>query len=188
VTYPIQPIQTILAAVVFAAQKHSNQRRKGTAAEPYINHLVEVAELVAGALAEPDTNLVIAALLHDAIEDAGVTIEELTQHFGPDVAALVAEVTDDKSLPKQERKRLQVVNAPLKSERAQMIKIADKISNLRSLHSSPPVGWDSERKKEYVRWSGQVVNGLARPNPILRAEFDALLQRFQSEPCRGSGK
>jgi len=98
----------------------------GAAAEPYFNHLVEVAELVAGALTEPDTNLVIAALLHDTIEDAGVTMEELTQRFGTDVAQVVAEVTDDKSLPKQERKRLQVANAPFKSERAQMIKIADK--------------------------------------------------------------
>ena len=174
-SYPIQPFQKIFSAVGFAAQRHSNQRRLGTAAEPYINHLVEVAALVSGALSEPDTNLVIAALLHDSIEDAGVTMEELTEHFGVDVAQLVAEVSDDKSLPKQERKRLQVVNAPLKSERAQMIKIADKISNLRSLHSSPPVGWDSERQKEYVLWSVEVVNGLAKPNPILRAEFDTTL-------------
>lgn len=182
-TYPVQPIQTILAAVNFAAQKHSNQHRSGAAAEPFVNHLVEVAELVAGALSELDTNLVIAALLHDSVEDAGVTIEELTQRFGTDVAELVDEVTDDKTLPKQERKRLQVVNAPLKSERAQMIKIADKISNLRSLHSSPPIGWDSERKTEYIRWAKQVVSGLAKPNPILLAEFDAVLDRLRAEPC-----
>jgi len=178
VTYPIQPLQAVLSAVVFASKKHSNHRRMGIAAEPYINHLVEVGALVAGALSEPDTNLVIAALLHDTIEDAGVTIEELTQHFGPDVAGLVAEVTDDKSLPKQERKRLQTLNAPLKSERAQMIKIADKISNLRSLQCSPPVGWDSERKTEYVRWAKQVVGGLTRPNPILLTEFDAIVETF----------
>ena len=176
--YPIQPVQNILSAVVFAAQKHTNQRRNGAAAEPYINHVVEVAELVAGALLEPDTNLVIAALLHDTIEDAGVTIEELTERFGVDVAQLVAEVTDDKSLPKEERKRLQVANAPRKSERAQMITLADKIANLSSLYSSPPVGWDSERKKEYLLWCGQVVDGLAKPNSILLAEFDAVLGRL----------
>jgi len=116
----------------------------------------------------------MAALLHETIEDAGVTVKELTEHFGPDVAQLVAEVTDDKSLPKQERKRLQVVNSPLKSERAHVIKIADKISNLRSLHSTPPIGWDTERKTEYVRWAKQVVNGLTLPNPMLLAEFDAI--------------
>jgi guanosine-3',5'-bis(diphosphate) 3'-pyrophosphohydrolase len=180
VTYPIQPVQAILSAVVFAAQKHSTQRRLGFAAEPYINHLVEVAHLVAGALSEPDTNLVSAALLHDTIEDAGVTMEELTERFGSDVAALVNEVTDDKSLPKQERKRLQIESAPKKSERAQMIKLADKISNLRSLHSSPPVGWDLERKTEYVRWATQVVGGLAKPNPTLLAEFLAVLGKFQA--------
>jgi (p)ppGpp synthase/HD superfamily hydrolase len=178
VSHPIKPVQTILSAVVFAAEKHANQRRKGAAAEPYINHLIEVAELVAGALSEPDTNLVIAALLHDVIEDAGVTIEELTQRFGADVAGLVAEVTDDKSLPKQERKRLQVVNAPKESERAQLIKLADKISNLRSLHFSPPVGWDSDRTREYVLWAREVIDRLAKPNPILQAEFDAVLEKL----------
>ena len=157
---------------MFAADKHSAQRRKGAAAEPYFNHLIEVAELVSAAHAEPDTELVIAALLHDSIEDAGVTKEELTERFGADVAGLVAEVTDDKTLPKQERKRLQIVNAPKKSVRAQAIKLADKISNLRAILSSPPVGWTEERKAEYFDWAKRVVDGLTAPNPILKAEFD----------------
>jgi guanosine-3',5'-bis(diphosphate) 3'-pyrophosphohydrolase len=178
VTHPIQAVQSILSAVVFAAEKHLNQRRKGSAAEPYINHLVEVAELVAGALPAPDTNLLIAALLHDTIEDAGVTKEELSQRFGSDVAELVADVTDDKTLPKQERKRLQIANASAKSERAQMITIADKISNLRSLHSSPPVGWDDERRKEYCHWAKRVVDGLTLPNPRLRAAFEVVFENF----------
>ncbi len=97
---------------MFAADKHSAQRRKGAAAEPYINHLIEVAHLVSTTLSEPDINLVVAALLHDVIEDAGVTSAELTERFGQDVAALVLEVTDDKSLPKEERKRLQIEHAP----------------------------------------------------------------------------
>ena len=146
---PNEAVQAILSAALFAAEKHAGQRRKGDAAEPYVNHLLEVAALVAMALPEPDTNVVIAALLHDSIEDAGVTAEDLALRFGADVADLVSEVTDDKSLPKQERKRLQVENAPKKTPRAQMIKLADKISNLRSMLSSPPANWDFERKKEY---------------------------------------
>src|SRR5919198_5149102 len=87
----LQALQDVLKAAHFAAKRHSGQRRKGAAAEPYINHLLEVAELVSGALSEPDTNLVIAALLHDTVEDAGVTKEELVRAFGADVANLVLE-------------------------------------------------------------------------------------------------
>jgi len=170
----VRMVQEVLKAAVFAAERHSRQRRKGAAAEPYINHLLEVAQLASSALSGPDTNLVIAALLHDAIEDAGVTKEELVQTFGSDVAELVAEVTDDKSLPKQERKRLQIVNAPKKSVRAQVIKLADKISNVRALLSSPPSDWSLERRREYLEWAKQVVDRLAAPAPILKAEFDRI--------------
>lgn len=168
-------IQRVLSVALFAAEKHAAQRRKGAAAEPYVNHLIEVAGLVAAATAEPDTNLVVAALLHDTIEDAGVTEEELRERFGADVAHLVMEVTDDKSLPKAERKRLQIVNAPKKSVRAGTIKMADKISNLRAIRNSPPVDWTEQRKAEYLDWARQVVEGLAAPNPVLKAEFDSLM-------------
>ena len=174
----IEQIQAILSAARFAAEKHSRQRRKGDAAEPYVNHLIEVAELVAMSLPEPDTNLVIAALLHDSIEDAGVTAADLASRFGADVAGLVGEVTDDKSLPKQERKRLQVENAPKKSARAQTIKLADKISNLRSMLASPPAGWDYDRKREYFVWARRVVDGLTAPNAMLKAEFDSTFSKF----------
>jgi (p)ppGpp synthase/HD superfamily hydrolase len=127
-----------------------------------------------------DTNLVIAALLHDTIEDTGVTKEELVRAFGPDVADLVVEVTDDTSLPKTERKRLQIVNAPKKSVRAQAIKLADKISNLRSIHSSPPAGWSVERIREYVQWAKQVVDGLTGPNQTLKAEVERLYREAGS--------
>ncbi len=160
---------------MFAADKHSAQRRKGAAAEPYINHLIEVAQLLSAAQPEPDAELVVAALLHDTIEDAGVTKEELTGRFGTDVAHLVAELTDDKSLPKRERKRLQVVNAPKESVRAQIIKLADKISNLRAIRSSPPVDWTEQRKAEYFDWARQVVGGFTAPNPVLKAEFDKMM-------------
>jgi (p)ppGpp synthase/HD superfamily hydrolase len=171
-------VPEVLRAASFAAEKHAGQRRKGAAAEPYVNHLIEVAYLVSTALAEPDTNLVMAALLHDTIEDTATTKEELVAHFGSDVAELVAEVTDDKSLPKHERKRLQVENAPKKSKRAQTVKLADKISNLRSMTVSPPADWDMQRRQEYFAWAQRVVAGFAEPNPILQAEFDRTIQQF----------
>jgi guanosine-3',5'-bis(diphosphate) 3'-pyrophosphohydrolase len=171
-------VQSVLRAARFAAEKHVRQKRKGAAAEPYINHLLEVAQLVADSLPEMDVNLVSAALLHDTIEDTDATREEIEARFGPDVASLVSEVTDDKSLPKQERKRLQVENAPKKSPRAQRIKLADKISNLRSLLSSPPEDWDVQRRKEYFEWAKKVVDGLPAADPGLKAEFDAAYLGF----------
>jgi (p)ppGpp synthase/HD superfamily hydrolase len=171
-TAELASIQAILHAANFAAQKHAAQKRKGAAAEPYINHLLEVAALVSTAISEPDTNLIIAALLHDVIEDCGVTQEEVAAQFGKDVADLVMEVTDDKSLPKVERKRLQVVTAPHKSVRAQVLKLADKISNLRAILSSPPADWTVQRKREYFEWAKKVVDSLPAPNPALKAEFE----------------
>ena len=178
-TESLPSIRIVLPAALFAAHKHAGQRRKGDAGEPYVNHLIEVASLVANAWPEPDANLVAAALLHDAIEDAGVTRDEIAGLFGEDVASLVSEVTDDKSLPKLERKRLQVEHAPHKSSRAGAIKLADKISNLRSILHSPPSGWDHERRKQYFEWAKKVVDGLAAPNQKLRAEFDATYSKFE---------
>jgi guanosine-3',5'-bis(diphosphate) 3'-pyrophosphohydrolase len=169
---PTASVKRILAAARFAAEKHAQQKRKGANGEPYFNHLVEVAELTAASSEEVDLDLVIAALLHDTVEDTGVTLQELEERFGSDVAGLVAEVTDDKSLPQQKRKDLQVQNAHTKSQRAQTLKLADKISNLRSILASPPVGWGLERKREYFEWARQVVSRLSAPNPFLKAEFD----------------
>ena len=171
-------VPAILAAAHFAAEKHANQKRKGKAGEPYINHLLEVAQLVSSALSDPDTNLVIAALLHATLEDAGVTREDLARRFGEDAACLVIEVTDDKSLPKLERKRLQIENGPKKSVRAQFIKVADKISNMRSILVSPPKEWDLERKKNYFKWARRVVDALSAPPPALMAEFERTYQRL----------
>jgi (p)ppGpp synthase/HD superfamily hydrolase len=174
----LKAIQEVLRAARFAAERHATQRRKGAAAEPYINHLIEVAELVSMVLAEPDTNLIQAALLHDTIEDTKTTREDLIDHFGSDVANLVVEMTDDKLLAKEERKRLQIENAPKKSERAQVIKLADKISNLRSILSSPPTDWDLQRQREYFTWAERVVGGLTKPNAILKAEFERTVKQF----------
>ena len=166
------PVRRILEAAHFAAQQHAQQKRKGSGGEPYLNHLIEVAELIACSSDGLDTELVMAGLLHDTVEDTGVTLSELETRFGPDVASLVAEVTDDKSLPKETRKRLQVQNAPGISPRAQTLKLADKISNLRSLLASPPVGWNLERKRQYSDWARQVVEGLSSPNLLLKQEFE----------------
>lgn len=171
-------LTSILRAAHYAAEKHSGQKRKGEAGEPYINHLLEVAQLVSSAISEPDPNLIIAALLHDTIEDTGVTKEDLKQCFGPDVANLVEEMTDDKSLPKAERKRLQIETAPHKSPRAQVIKLADKISNVRSIIHSPPADWDHERRRQYVDWARRVVEALSSPNPALKAEFERVCAQF----------
>jgi len=179
---PAGPVQRILAAAKFAAEKHAAQKRKGAAQEPYVNHLIEVAQLIASSSEVLDTELVMAGLLHDTIEDVGATAEELEWRFGADVAALVVEVTDDKSLPKEVRKALQVKNAPHKSARAQVIKLADKISNLRSILASPPATWSIERKREYLEWARQVVEGLSSPNPTLKAEFDRTYRLFDETP------
>ena len=163
---------TLMRALDFAAQRHSAQRRKGEASEPYINHLVEVARLVAEATEGSDPSLVVAAMLHDTIEDTATTRGELESEFGPEVATTVAEVTDDKSLPKAERKKLQIEHAARASSRAKMIKLADKTSNLRAIVQSPPVGWSLERQREYFEWAKAVVAGCRGINPRLEESFD----------------
>jgi (p)ppGpp synthase/HD superfamily hydrolase len=171
-------IQAILSAARYAAEKHAGQKRKGAAGEPYVNHVIEVAHLVS-TVASGDVNVVIAGLLHDVIEDTDVTAADMSKRFGQDVTTLVMEMTDDKSLPKEERKRLQIEHAPKMSARAQIIKLADKISNLQSILSSPPANWDYERKKKYFEWGKQVVDALSSPNPSLKAEFEKTYQRFK---------
>jgi (p)ppGpp synthase/HD superfamily hydrolase len=161
----------VARALDFAARRHAAQRRKGLKAEPYVNHLAEVALLLAEATDGQDAALVAAGLLHDTVEDTGTTPAELAAAFGPDVATLVSEVTDDKTLPKDVRKRLQVQSAPNKSRRARMIKIADKIANLRSLAESPPLGWSAARKKDYVSWSREVVAACGSTNDRLERLF-----------------
>ena len=163
----------ITRALDYAARKHVGQRRKGVAQEPYINHLAEVAYLLAEATGGGDTNLIIAGLLHDCIEDQGVTHAELAELFGADVADLVRDVTDDKTLLKAERKRLQVEHTPHKPDRVKMLKIADKTSNLRALAVSPPSGWDAQRIRDYYAWAKAVVAGCRGVNAFLEEKFDA---------------
>jgi GTP diphosphokinase / guanosine-3',5'-bis(diphosphate) 3'-diphosphatase len=159
-------------ALDFAARRHAGQRRKGLNAEPYVNHLTEVALLLAEASDGKDPELVMAGLLHDTIEDTATTRAELVEVFGEDVAGLVVEVTDDTSLTREERKRMQVQTAPSKSGRARMIKIADKIANLHSIAVSPPVGWSGRRKREYVAWAREVVAACGPTSQVLETLFE----------------
>jgi (p)ppGpp synthase/HD superfamily hydrolase len=162
----------VLKAADAAARWHVHQRRKGAAKEPYINHLLEVATLVAEATEGTDPNLVIAALLHDAIEDCEVPHELIAETFGADVADLVAEVTDDKTLGKAERKKRQVTTAHEKTDRAKLLKLADKTSNLRALVSSPAPDWSVHRRIEYIDWARKVAHGLRGVSPLLEKQFD----------------
>jgi guanosine-3',5'-bis(diphosphate) 3'-pyrophosphohydrolase len=160
-------------AADYAARQHIAQRRKGPRAEPYVNHLTEVAALLAEATDGSDVALLMAGLLHDTLEDTDATYEDLLQRFGPDVASLVAEVTDDKSLPKEERKRLQIEHASAISHGAKLVKLADKICNLRDVADRPPAQWELTRRQEYFEWARQVIDGLRGASPRLEAAFDA---------------
>jgi GTP diphosphokinase / guanosine-3',5'-bis(diphosphate) 3'-diphosphatase len=162
----------VLKAADAAAKWHADQRRKGHAREPYINHLLEVASLVTQATKGEDPNLVIAALLHDAVEDQEVPYDIVQNNFGEDVANLVREVTDDKTLAKEDRKAAQVRNAPKKSPRAKVLKLADKTSNLRAITQSPANGWSVARRLHYVAWAREVAAGLRGVNPWLEGRFD----------------
>lgn len=164
-------IARVLAAARFAAVRHAGQFRKGTSKAPYINHPLEVAaELAEAGVDDPD--VLVAALLHDTIEDTGTRPEEIEARFGPEVRRLVGEVTDDKSLPKDARKRLQVEHAPVLSPGAKLIKLGDKISNVREVANDPPVDWPVARKLEYLKWAGEVVAGLRGANAELERRFD----------------
>jgi (p)ppGpp synthase/HD superfamily hydrolase len=118
----------------------------------------------------------IAALLHDAIEDCEVPRELIAKAFGTEVADLVAEVTDDKSLPKERRKEMQVETAHKKSPKAKVLKLADKTSNLRALATTPTPDWSVRRKLEYISWARKVVAGLRGTNEVLEKQFDAAAQ------------
>jgi GTP diphosphokinase / guanosine-3',5'-bis(diphosphate) 3'-diphosphatase len=170
----------ILRAAAYAADKHRlGAPRKGADAAPYINHPLAVANLLATEAGIDDAVVLQAALLHDVAEDTPTPITELAAEFGPAVAGIVQEVTDDKALPKDERKRLQVVNAPSKSQGAALVKAADKICNLREIVAAPPP-WDLAQKLAYFEHAAQVVRRL----PHLPARMRDLFE--QAYALRGS--
>lgn len=171
------PVARVLRAAVFAADRHRDQRRKGESAPPYVNHPLQVAHVLAeqGGVTDPD--VLCAALLHDTVEDTATTADELESAFGPAVTAMVLEVTDDKSLEKLERKAAQIEHAPHLSPGAKLVKLADKICNLRDVLASPPAGWSLERRQAYFEWAGRVVAGVRGTNAPLETLFDGLMQR-----------
>lgn len=170
-------VNRMLSALAFAAHKHRDQRRKDTAATPYINHPIALANVLANEAHIDDETILIAAILHDTIEDTDTTEAELVATFGRDIAAIVVEMTDDKLLPKDERKRRQVVNAGTLSRHARIVKLADKICNLRDISRSPPAGWSLERQQAYFDWAGAVIDGFRGTHPVLEALFDDALAR-----------
>jgi guanosine-3',5'-bis(diphosphate) 3'-pyrophosphohydrolase len=165
----------LLRALDFAADRHRDQRRKDQRGSPYVNHLITVARLLAETGGITDPAVLVAAVLHDTVEDVGVSPAEIEEKFGTEVRGIVAEVTDDKSLEKDERKRLQVEHAPHMSAGAKLVKIADKIANLHDVIERPPVGWTRHRRESYMRWSAAVVNGCRGASPELEKLFDSLL-------------
>jgi len=161
----------LLDALEFASLKHRDQRRKDREQSPYINHPIAVAHLLS-VHAITDGDVIAAAILHDTIEDTATTRDEIAARFGESIAAIVVEVTDDKSLPKAQRKQLQVEHAPHMSTAAKLVKLADKTCNLRDMVESPPDDWSEERRREYFAWAERVVAGLRGVNPQLERAFD----------------
>jgi GTP diphosphokinase / guanosine-3',5'-bis(diphosphate) 3'-diphosphatase len=166
----------LIRALRFSADKHRYQRRKDQAQSPYINHPIEVAQLLWEVGGVREVGVLLAALLHDTIEDTQTRPEEIRNLFGEQVLSLVLEVTDDKTLPKAERKRLQIEDAPRKSTGAKLIKLADKSCNVRDLAGSPPKDWSLERRREYLLWTERVVAGLSGTNPALEAYYESELR------------
>jgi (p)ppGpp synthase/HD superfamily hydrolase len=165
----------LLQALHFSAEQHRHQRRKDRAASPYINHPIEVATVLATVGGVTDLTTLVAAVLHDTIEDTATTVEELDQKFGREVRMLVEEMTDDKKLPKPERKRLQVEHARAASHRAKHIKLGDKICNVRDVTHAPPEGWSLDRRREYLDWTLEVVAGCRGASAALERHYDAVL-------------
>ena len=170
----MEAIPALLATLRFAAEKHRNCRRKDPEASPYINHPIDVAELLARVGGINEVELIQAAILHDTIEDTETSGKELEAEFGSVVRKLVEEVTDDKRLAKDERKRLQIEHSPHLSAGAKQIKLGDKISNVRDVTHNPPPDWSNTRRAEYIAWSRAVVDGCRGTNPHLESEFDAV--------------
>ena len=165
-------ISLILKALEFASLKHRDQRRKDKNASPYINHPIALANVLWHEGGVTDPVVIAAALLHDTIEDTETTWHELRGEFGDEVADVVLEVTDVKWLKKDVRKRLQVARARYSSDKAKLVKLSDKICNLRDMAAHPPAGWGLERRQQYFDWAKEVVDQFRGTHPVLERRFD----------------
>jgi len=176
---PSPELSQILEAVIFAAIKHQGQIRKDESGSPYVTHPLMVAQTLWNIGGVWDTRTLIAAILHDALEDTKTTPEEISERFGEAVLAIVLEVTDDKSLERIERKRLQVKHAPDLSQAAKIIKLGDKLVNCRDILYFPPKDWSLERRRDYIQWGADVVAKIRGVNPALETAFDAMLREAE---------
>ena len=167
----------VIEAAYIAAVKHKTQRRKDIEETPYINHPLSLANVLTVECGIDDVEVICGALLHDTIEDTETEPAELIAAFGENITRIVLEVTDDKELLKIERKEAQVAHAPHISDQAKLVKLADKISNLRDISASPPSGWSVERKQEYFDWAARVIDGLRGVHPGLEALFDQIYSK-----------
>jgi guanosine-3',5'-bis(diphosphate) 3'-pyrophosphohydrolase len=180
VTTTAESLELVLKAIAFAAHKHRDQRRKDAKASPYINHPIALARILVEEGDVDDPVVIAAALLHDTIEDTATSEQELSGAFGTDVADIVREVTDTKWLKKGSRKRLQISRAGRSSDGAKLVKLADKIANLRDIVRSPPADWSLQRKQDYFDWAKRVVDELRGTNAKLERKFDALYRKRPS--------
>ena len=168
----IEELQLITKALAFSSQKHRDQRRKDPDASPYINHPISLVDILVNEGEVTNFKAIVGAILHDTIEDTETTGEEIESEFGRVIRQIVEDVTDDKSLDKMARKRMQIEHAPHICHEAKLVKLADKISNLRDVANCPPAQWSLQRRKEYFDWAKQVIDGLRGVHPKLEAVFD----------------
>jgi len=166
----------VLKAAAFAAEKHRDQRRKDRHATPYINHPLALAQILSVEGDVQDAEVIAAAILHDTIEDTNTTADELRSVFGDRIASMVVEVTDDTTTDKKTRKDQQIRHAPHLSDGAKLVKLADKIANLRDMAHNPPHDWGTTRRREYFDWAGKVIDGLRGAHPGLEAKFDEIVR------------
>ena len=169
-------ISLLLKAIAFASRKHKDQRRKDADSSPYINHPIALADTLANIGEINDIAVLCAAILHDTIEDTETTEAELVSEFGEEIASIVAEVTDDRTLPKAERKQAQIDHAAFISNKAKLVKLADKICNLSDIIQTPPKDWTNERKAEYFDWAARVIDNVRGTNSKLECAFDELMK------------
>ena len=171
-------LKLLIKALNFAANKHRNQRRKNADAFPYINHPISLVNILCNEVQITDISVICAALLHDTVEDTATTEEELALEFGHEISRIVMEVTDDRTITvRQKRKQLQIEHASHISEQAKLLKLADKISNLRDLVNDPPATWSLARRREYFDWAKQVIDQLRGTHPELEKLFDQAYSR-----------
>jgi guanosine-3',5'-bis(diphosphate) 3'-pyrophosphohydrolase len=167
-------LKLLLKALQFSALKHKNQRRKDIDASPYINHPISLASILCNEAHITDVEVICGALLHDTVEDTQTTPEELESEFGSVIKNIVMDVTDDKSLKKHERKQAQIDHAAHINDKAKLVKLADKISNLRDVSLNPPPDWSLERRQEYFDWANKVIEQIRGINPGLESIFDEI--------------